>query len=466
MLFRGAAVLTLDPALGDLSCGDLLIDGRRIEAVAPDLAGHGVSAENAIIVDARGMIVMPGLIEAHRHCWQNQFRRLIADADLGEYLATTHGGMALHYRPEDMYAGNLVSALGMLETGVTAVLDFSHNSRSRAHSDATFRAYEDAGIRAVHASAAPNAGEWEHQWPDDLRRLDAEFCSSPEATTAVRMGIDQWQHVRPLPDLCAFARELGLAITFDGVMGRPAAVEIERLGELGVLGPDVTLIHCTALSDDAWRHIAASGTRVTLATTSDQQIGLADGLPPIQKALDHGIRPSLSADVEISLAGDMFTQMRTTLVTQRMHAQMQASRGEDAPAFLSNRDVLEFATVEAARAIGLGERIGSLTPGRDADVIAVRAEDVTNMPLNNAVGTIVQGTDSGNVDTVLVAGRVRKWSRRLVGTDVDAVRRLVHESRDHIASKAGFVLDPIAPRGRAEVEFDHMKDRLGEISDD
>ena len=464
LLLRGATVVTLDPAGGDLAQGDVLIGGRSVEAVGRDLVGEGVDDENAVVVDCRGTIVMPGFVEAHRHCWQNQFRRLIADADLNEYVATTHGGMALHYRPEDMYAGNLVSGLGMLETGVTTVLDFSHNSRSRAHSDAAFRAYADAGIRAVHASAAPNAGDWEEQWPGDILRLDREFCSGDGATTSVRMGIDQWQHVLSLPDLFAFARGHGLALTLDGVMGPPASREVERLGEQGLLGPDVTLIHCTALSDDAWRHIARSGTRVTLATTSDQQIGLADGVPPIQKALDHGIRPSLSADVEISLAGDLFTQMRTTLVTQRMHAQMQKYRGEEGPAFLTNRDVLEFATVEAARAIGLEARIGTLAPGKDADVVVIRAEDPANMPLNNAVGTIVQGTDSGNVDAVFVAGAVRKWRGRLIGTDLGRARRIVRESRDHIASRAGLVVDPIASRGRDDLAFDHIRGRLGDLS--
>ena len=464
VLLRGATVVTLDPGRGDLSSGDVLLGGRTVEAIGPDLVADGVDDENAVVVDCRGMIVMPGFVEAHRHCWQNQFRRLIPDADLNAYVATTHGGMALHYRPEDMYAGTLVSGLGMLETGVTTVLDFSHNSRSRAHSDAAFRAYADAGIRAVHASAAPNAGDWDEQWPDDIPRLDEQFCTGDGTTTSVRMGIDQWQHVLSLPDLFAFARAHGLALTLDGVMGPPAACEVERLGEQGLLGPDVTLIHCTALSDEAWRHIAGSGTRVTLATTSDQQIGLADGVPPIQKALDHGLRPSLSADVEICLAGDLFTQMRTTLVTQRMHAQMEKYRGEAGPAFLSNRDVLEFATIEAARAIGLDARIGTLEPGKDADVTLIRAEDPANMPLNNAVGTIVQGTDSANVDAVFVAGRVRKWRGRLVGADLDRARRIVRESRDHIASRAGLVVDPIASRGRDDLAFDHIRGRLGAMS--
>ncbi len=449
VLLRGAAVVTLDPALGDFSAGDVLIADGRIEAIARRL-----DVPDAVAIDMRGMVVAPGLVEAHRHCWQNQFRRLIADATLLDYAATTHAGMAQSYLPEDIYAGCIASALAMLDGGVTSVLDFCHNSRTAAHSDAAFRAYRDAGMRAVHIHAPPSVGDWDHQWPADIERLDEAYCRAPGSLTTVRLGVDVTMTGRPpLAELVHYARERGFGVTMDAIIGTVASAEIEDLAAAGALGPDVALIHCTDLTDSAWKRIAAWGTHVTLATTSDQQIGIGSGRPPIQTVLDLGLRPSLSADVEIALAGDLFTQMRATLATQRMQVNTRVFEGDrEPPAFISNRDVLEFTTIEGARAIGLADRIGTLTPGKDADLIAVRGEDINNLPLNNAIGTIVQGTDPRNIDLVLVAGTVRKWRGELLDTDLAAVRRLVHASRDRIAELAGFNLDPIDPRGGSSLD--------------
>lgn len=449
VLLRGATVITMDPGIGDLDPGDVLIEGGLIAAVAADLSA-AASDGQALVIDAGGMILSPGFIDAHRHCWQNQFRRLIPDADLAEYLATTHGGMALHYRPHDMYVGNMVTMLGLLDQGVTSVLDFSHNSRSRAHSDAVFQAYAESGIRAVHASAAPNAGDWEEQWPADLVRLRDEYCSNGSLTT-VRLAVDP-HRIRPLPELMQTAREWGLGISLDGVIGPGSAQEVVELADAGLLGPDVQLIHCTSLSDRAWAVMGEHQVGATLASTSDMQIGLGDGVPPTVKALANSIRPSLSADVEIALAGDIFTQMRATLATQRMRATERQYNGlTDSYEFISNRDVLEFATKSGAQHIGLGAVTGTLTPGKAADIIAIRAEDVNNMPKNNAIGTIVHGTESHNVAMVFIGGQLRKWQQELVGQDIGRIRSLAHESRDYIAELSGLSVNPTGAHGRRDV---------------
>jgi cytosine/adenosine deaminase-related metal-dependent hydrolase len=171
------------------------------------------------------------------------------------------------------------------------------------------------------------------------------------------------------------------------------------------------------------------------------------------------VRPSLSVDVEISLSSDMYTQMRCVLLTQRMHASQRRYRGDPAaPEFISNRDVLEFATVRGAEAVGLAGITGTLTPGKQADVVAIRAEDVNNLPLNNAIGTIVQGTDTRNVDTVFVGGVVRKWRGELVGQDLGRLRSLAHESRDYLAARAGFTVDPVRPPRRQEIQDPYLRD--------
>ena len=250
------------------------------------------------------------------------------------------------------------------------------------------------------------------------------------------------RRVMPVPELLAWARKHGFGIYLDGVMGQRCE-EIVQLGRNGLLGPDLTLIHCNDMPDEGWRMIADSGTKVTVATTSEQQLGLGSGVPAVQGALDHGVRPCLSGDVEVCLAGDMFTQMRTTLTTQRMLAKARKYQGDNnAPPLITHRDVLEFTTIQVAELVGLGTQIGSLTPGKYADVIVIRAEDLNNMPLNNAIGTVVLATESRNVDMVFVAGSLKKWRGELLGHDADQLRTMVRASRDRVAGEVGFHICP------------------------
>jgi cytosine/adenosine deaminase-related metal-dependent hydrolase len=445
VLLRGATIVSMDGAVGDFAEGDILIRGSDIAEVAQSIE----APDDAIVLELRGAIVIPGLVDGHRHSWQNSLRRLIPDATIDEYMETTHFGVAQHYRPEDMYVGNLVSLWGALDSGVTTVLDFSHNTRTPEHSDAVFESYPATGIRAVHASAAPNFGEWAQHWPDDLERLRDRYVV-PGGLVSLRMAVDA-ARVHRIDRLLDIAREAGLGITFDGVVGRASSDEVAWLGREGKLAPDVTLVHCTALEDDAWDAIQGSGARVTLSVTSDEQIGLGDAYPPIQTVLDRGILPALSVDVEISLATDMFAQMRATLTTQRMAAAARQYRGDpDAPARITTADVLEYATVGGARANGLESLVGSITPGKRADLVVITAEEANNLPLNNAIGTVVLAADTRNVDTVFVGGRVRKWAGELVGIDLARLRDLSANSRDYLLGVSGLTASVVrspSPRG-------------------
>jgi cytosine/adenosine deaminase-related metal-dependent hydrolase len=450
-LLRGGTVLTVDPELGRLDGGDVLVVSGDIAAVAPEVTDLPVGT---VVVDATDCIVTPGFVDGHRHCWQGSLRRLAVDADLAQYLAITHDGIARHYRPEDMYVGDRVALTGALDSGFTTVLDLSHNTRSKAHADAVLQAYRDTGIRAVHASAPPNAYEWEEHWPDDLVRLKDVVAEEP--TVTLRMAIDM-RRVRPVEELMATARELGLGITFDGVMGPGSADELARLGRDGLLGPDVTLVHATSLSDEAWEQIERCGVQVVLATTSDEQLSLAGGVPPIQRALDTGRKPGLSVDVEISLAGDAFTQMRATLLTQRMLAVMERTAGRPQPALLSNADLLEMATMSGAGAVGLADKVGSITVGKHADLLVIDAAGVNTIPGGNPVGIVVQGVDRADVRAVFVGGRLRKWDGRVLDVDLADLRARAEASRDHVLGSAGFRIGPHGPEGVPELQDEHLR---------
>ncbi|MFI8081610.1 amidohydrolase family protein [Kitasatospora sp. NPDC086009] len=435
ILFTGATVVTMDPALGVLDRGDLLVEGDTVAAVGP-----GLSAVDAVVVDATGTILCPGFVDTHRHAWEAQLRRIMPDVDdLGGYVTATLAGYATVYRPEDMYTGTRLAALTAIDSGITTMLDFSHNSRTRDHSDAAVQALLDTGIRGVHASMGPHFGTWDQQWPGDLTRLRDRYFGSDDQLLTLRLAALATEEIAgPAlaygPELARVAEDLGIGVSVDAVFGTASSEAVLRWAEHGILGPDVTLIHATGLTSDAWKAIGETGTTVALAPTSDAQIGLETAIPAVDEALAAGVRPGLSIDVEVALASDMFTQMRTLHAIQRMRA-VNAAHGTDRqPSRITTHDVLDFATLQGARTNGLAAVTGSLTPGKKADLLVVRAEDLNNMPLNDPIGTLVLGSDARNIAAVLIDGEPRKWNGHVLDVDLTALRADVHASRAHVLS--------------------------------
>ncbi|MFJ4798972.1 amidohydrolase family protein [Kitasatospora purpeofusca] len=443
ILFTGATVVTMDPALGTLTTGDLLVVGSTVAAVGPDLRAGGEASDaaaGAIVVDASGTILVPGFVDTHRHAWQGQLRRILPDVDdLAGYVGTTLARYAPVYRPEDMYVGTRLAALGAVDAGITTMLDFSHNSRTAAHSDAAVQALLDSGIRGIHAAMGPHFGDWDRQWPADLGRLVDRYGGGTGLVTFRLAALATAEIAGPAlafgPGLARVAAELGVGVSVDAVFGRASSAAVLDWERAGLLGERLTLIHATGLTGEAWRAIGASGTRVSLAPTSEAQIGLEDAVPAVDEALAAGVRPGLGIDVEVALAGDMFTQMRALHAIQRMRAVNAARGAHDGygpPDRITTADVLDFATRQGAATVGLGATTGTLTPGKQADLLMITADEINNLPLNDPIGTVVLGADARNIDTVLIAGRVRKWAGRLLDVDLPALRAEAAASRDHV----------------------------------
>jgi 5-methylthioadenosine/S-adenosylhomocysteine deaminase len=434
LLLRGGTVLSMDPAVGDFLSADVLIDGTKIADVRP-----GIPAAGATTIDASNMIVIPGLVDAHRHGWQNVFRRVIPNADLQQY-GDFANALIPAMRAEDVYIANLITGLAALHTGVTTLLDYSHISKTAAISDAAIKGHVDSGIRAVYAYAAPR-NLAASLYPQDIRRLKKQFFSSADQLITLRLGtaLDAANY--------ALAREVGVGIHSDGIFGvtTPARASsspvILEMAKAGLLGPDVTLIHGTGFSDEVLRVLAERGVCLVLAPTSDAVLrGLGNSLTPIQGIVDHGLlrRTGLSVDVEVSLSPDLFAQMRAVFTIQRLLANIRLADGDtSAPPNISAREVLTLATIGGATASGLAGRTGTLTPGKAADVVLIRGNDLTLGPLNNAYGSVVIGAGPDNVDTVIVGGRIRKSSGRLVGIDEAGVMRQAQASRDFLGAATG-----------------------------
>ncbi|MHA5054796.1 amidohydrolase family protein [Streptomyces sp. SD15] len=433
ILFTGATIVTMDPDLGVIARGDLLVEGNTITAVGPDL-----SADGAVVVDATGTILAPGFVDTHRHAWEAQLRRIMPDVDdLGGYVMTTLAGYATVYRPEDMYIGTKLAALTAIDSGITCMLDFSHNSRTREHSDAAIQALLDTGIRGVHASMGPHFGDWDRQWPGDLTRIKDQYFSSNDQLLTLRVATLATDEIAgPAlaygPELARVAKDLGIGVSVDAVFGTSSSEAVLRWAKDGILSPDVTLIHSTGLTSEAWKAMGESGTTVALAPTSDAQIGLETAIPAVDEALSVGIRPGLSIDVEVALASDMFTQMRALHAIQRMRAVNAAYGTDQQPSRITTHDVLDFATLQGARTNGLAGVTGSLTPGKKADLLVIQAEDLNNMPLNDPIGTVVLGSDARNISAVLINGEPRKWNGQVLDVNLTALRGEVHASREYV----------------------------------
>ncbi|MET0931694.1 MAG: amidohydrolase family protein [Aeromicrobium sp.] len=442
----GGHVVTLDPTIGTIADGDVLIEDGTIIAV-----GTGLHAIDAEVIDASGTIVVPGFIDTHRHTWETVLRGMLPDCTLDGYLASVAGSVGPAFGPADVFAGTLLGSLEALSAGITTLVDWSHCNNTPQHADAGIAALRETGTRAMYAHGTPAHGEWwvgsDHPHPDDARRVRAEHFSSdadlltfaiaargPGVTTPAVVEHD-WR----------LARELGARISVHVGM-RITGMHINAVDDLhraGLMGADTTYVHASDSSDAELDLIAATGGTLSIAPYVEMLMG--HGHPPVGRSIRSGIAPSLSIDVATSAPGDMFTQMRTALIQDRIR-----SFGDDvdvafAPT-LSHTDVLQMATRNGAAACGLSDRVGSLTPGKDADIVMIRSDALNTMPVIDPVATVVTSADTSNVDTVMVRGRILKRHGQLVDVDLARVRDLAENARDDVLRRAG--LGPTQTTGR------------------
>jgi cytosine/adenosine deaminase-related metal-dependent hydrolase len=427
----------MDPTIGDVFDGDVLVEDGRIAAV-----GQSIDAGDAEVIDTTGCIVMPGFIDSHRHTWETVIRGIAPDVSLAGYFEIVLDQLAPAYRPEDVYAGNYLGALEAIDAGITTLLDWSHISNTPAHADEAIRGLQDARLRAVYCYGNPNTSlaDWwytsELEAPEDIRRVRGQYFSSDDGLITLAMGTRG-------PGFCTpevvkhdweLARDIGAPISVHVGMGPHAGrfSMVSQLDDLGLLGPDTTYIHCNYLSDDEFRLIAETGGKISIAPSVEMVMG--HGTPPTAKALAHGLRPSLSIDVVTTVPGDMFTQMRFMFASDRLvaHEAAFAAGNEEEPRLLTSREVLEFATIEGARVCGLQDRTGSLTPGKRADLVVIRCDDTNTYPVIDPVSTVVHQADTRNVDTVMIDGRIVKRDGRLVDADLRRARDLAATSLDFL----------------------------------
>ncbi|WP_369192037.1 amidohydrolase family protein [Streptomyces sp. R08] len=435
VVLRGGTVLPMDRARRVLSDTDVLVTGDRITAVGPRLAVPEGTAE----IDASDGIVMPGMIDTHRHMWQTAMRGYGADWTLTQYFVWYYLEHGKAFRPEDVHAGNLLAAVEALDAGVTTVVDWSHGLQTVDHADAAVDA-----LRAVPGRFVLAYG--------NIQQAPAEWTAAPQFRDFVRRRItgDDMLGFQiafdvtgdpAFPEKPAFevARDLGVAVTTHaGVWGATNDDGVRLMHEHGFMTPETVYVHASTLSADSYQRIAATGGSVSVSTESEQSAG--QGYPTTWAVRSHDIPVSLSMDTSVWWSGDLFSAMRTTLGADRAREHLEAHAGGETVTHVALRaeQVVEWATRGGARALGREHDLGSIEEGKKADLVLLKNDhSPVSFPMLNPYGHVAFQAQRGDVHTVIVDGRVVKHEHRLLDTDLAAVRHTVERTVDHLRSTMG-----------------------------
>ena len=453
LLLRGAHIVSMDDAVGELT-GDVLVEDGTIAAVGANLDGG-----DAVTLDLTGDILLPGFVDTHRHTWQTPFRGVCADWTLEEYFRGIRMTVSPNCSAEDVYAGNYVGALEALDAGVTTVLDFSHCNNTPEHADAALAGLRDSGIRATFAygyfpaaTAEPVFTEHEQRLAD-ARRIREQL---PSDDSLVTMGIALTEcGLVPFEQTAAevrSARELDVpTVLHTGcAWGGLVTQGLPELDHHGLLGPEQVHVHCNTLDERDFQRLVEHDCKLSSSPETEVQMGM--GHPAIGRALAHGMRPSLSCDVISSNSGDMFAQMRLGLQFERCMSNDRDNAQGRMPERLqlTVRDALRWGTANGAHAIGIEDRIGSVTVGKQADLIVVGGGRLNMTPMADPVGCLVAQANPSNVKHVLIAGRFVKRDGELCGVDVQRAMQLANEACERVQrriSDQGLQLLPPAPEG-------------------
>jgi 5-methylthioadenosine/S-adenosylhomocysteine deaminase len=449
-LIQGAIVLTQDPALGELPNADILVEDGRIAAVGPNL-----SADGAKVIDATGDIVIPGFIDTHRHTWETSIRTCAPDYPLIAYFGNILDKFAPHYRPEDVYAANLWGSLECINAGITTLVDWSHIMNTPDHADAAIQGLDESKIRSVFAYGFGNTSlvDW---WfgPDytgsvltsdgpDARRLRAQYFSSDDGRITMALATRGPNFCKPevVRHDWELAKELDLNITVHVAMDRfgYTKMQVVILRDMDLLLPNTTYVHGSHFTDEEWALVRDSGGNVSFAPQIEVQMG--HGWAPAVKALEYEVPIGLSSDVATTASADQFTQMHAIFGTERGRKHQEAWDADldglqASPGLITSRQVLEWATIGGARVAGIAHRTGSITPGKQADLVVIDTKAVNMAPIIDPVGAVVCAADISNVKTVMVGGDILKQDFRLVA-DLTAPRQAVEGSKDYLVSKFG-----------------------------
>ena len=421
VLIKCGWLVTLDPKIGEMRGGELLYRGNTIEA-----AGRNLGAAADETIDASDKIVMPGLVNAHMHTWETALRGIGAEWMSADYFKHVHSNLATRYKPEDNYVANLMGALAQIDAGVTTLVDWCHNITTIEHAERAVDGLTDSGIRAVfaHGTAKPiglETGTPFTHVPHPRGRIEAlrnGRFSSDHGRVTLAMAIlgPDWGAWEVVEHDIRMAREFGLVSSSHTRRREDCVVPdgYAKMAKAGLLGPDHNLVHGTSYNTADLRVVVDSGASLTSTVLVELHHHVGDTM--VAAFREQGGKPSLGIDVELYASGHMFREMQAGLLFARgKEVRNNALRGNSPlkTVPVRSREALEWATINGAEAFRLDGKIGTLSPGKKADIVMLRADDVNMTPVYDPVVSIVEIASAGNVDTVIIDGIVRKQNGKL-----------------------------------------------------
>jgi cytosine/adenosine deaminase-related metal-dependent hydrolase len=436
VVLRNGCVLTMDGARTVLAGADVLISGETIAAVGPSL----VVPDGTVEIDATGGIVMPGMIDTHRHMWQTAMRGYGADWTLTQYFVYYYLTWGKKFRPEDIYAGNLLAAIESIDSGVTTTVDWSHGLQTTEHADAAVDAFEAVPGRFVLAYGNIQQGAWEWATTPEFRDFYSRRIDGKGDMLGFQLAFDL-PGVEGFPEKAAFdvARDLGVTVTTHaGVYNVTGDAGINQMFDGGYMTPGTIYVHAASLSPDSYHKIAATGGFASISTESECNAG--QGYSPTWKLRRYGIPVSLSQDTSVWWSGDIFSAMRATLNADRAMEHFEAhNKGVGLTNhILRAEDVVDYGTRGGAKALGLDSVVGSIEAGKKADIVLVKNDDSpVSFPILHPYGHVVFQAGRGDVHTVLVNGKVVKFAHKLVGVDLAAARRAIDSTIEYLQAEHG-----------------------------
>lgn len=444
-LIKSATVLTMDTALGDLRPGDILIEGGRIATVGPRITAE------AEVLDGSPFIIIPGLVNAHMHTWQTALRGLAANWTLLEYFRWVHAGLATRFRPDDIHIATLAGALNQINCGATTLVDWCHNNPTPEHTDAAVDALALSGIRAAffHGSPKPDPkpgephfSEVPHPRAEVERLLRGRFASRDQLLTLglAILGPHYSTLEVALHDF-RLAREMGLVASMHQGGGAAKSREgWDVLERENLVGPGINIVHGNDLSHERLRRFVDRG--VSFSVAAENEMSQGHGHPITGRLRALGAAPSLGIDLESVLSGEMLSAARIALGHQRAldnAAHRMATGGVRETSTIPVREALRWITIEGARMLGLEARIGTITPGKQADLTFIRADALNLWPVHDPAATVIMQAGLANIDSVMIAGRWRKRDGKLLGIDAPRLREALAASGERIIRELGVV---------------------------
>ena len=451
ILIKNGHLLTMDRRTSDIGIGDLLVVDGRIAAIGRDLEADGVE-----ILDATSMIVMPGFVDTHRHVWQTQLKGQATDWSLYDYLTWIRTMFSVCYDPEDAYIGNLGGALEAVNAGITTVVDHSHLQLTEDHSDGLAQGLLDSGIRGVFAYGAYRNPTYRPGEDIDQAALMSELFSGlsdfhrrnaervrerffPSNDGLLRFGIASsefcsFRDIAPVLEEVAWANDLeAWRISSHAGIGFTDELQfVEPLAKAGLLNDRMLFVHGAHLTDRELALIVEYG--ATVSTTPETELQMGMGYPVAERLEAAGGHGNLGIDIVSNFAGDMFGQMRLLLQTWRFRDYERTGLLPSTLRYPAEA-MLEKATLGGARAIGLEDRIGSLSVGKEADIITIRTESVAMTPMTDPVAAVMFYAHATDVNDVLVGGRVLKRDGRLTGIEWSDLRKKLLASSEAIMGR-------------------------------